>query len=209
MNGDGGRTGAVTRTKVEANGGTPQGNGDGSGNRAETGTGTGVETCRGTQNENRDGNEDGIREGGGEANERKKKHKTCRRDQSFSFRTRHDLCRPRVALAGTRRLCSQGLVSIHAHRTEGVAWYEVGDEANGFRGGIRVGDRNRDRNRFGGGNGDVNVDGEGGGAGTTTGMEANQGPQDGNENGRRGTGSRRVEERRVCASKPRRVVNAM
>ena len=114
-----------------------------------------------------------------------------------------------MALAGTRRLCSQGLGSIHAHLTEGVAWYEVEDEANGFRGGIRVGDRNRDRNRFGGGNGDVNVDGEGDGAGTTTGMEANQGPQDGNENGRRGTGSGRVEERRVCASKPRRVVNAM
>ena len=37
-------------------------------------------TCRGTQDENGDGNEDGIKEGGGEANERKKPHKTCRRD---------------------------------------------------------------------------------------------------------------------------------
>ena len=74
-------------------------------------TKTEVETCRGTQDEhgdgsedgnessrrdlnwdkdgNGDGNEDGIREGGGETNERTELHNTCRRDQPFSFRTRH------------------------------------------------------------------------------------------------------------------------
>ena len=114
-----------------------------------------------------------------------------------------------MALAGTRQLRSHGPGSIQAHRTEGVAGYEVGGVANGFRGGIRVGDRNGDWNGFGGGNGDVNVDGKGDGAGTTTGMEANQGPQDANENGKRGTGSGRVEERRVCARKPKTVVDVM
>ena len=66
-----------------------------------------METCRGTQYENGDGNEKGIREGGGEPNKRMKPHKTCRRDQSYSFRTRHHLCRSGVALAGTRKLRSQ------------------------------------------------------------------------------------------------------
>ena len=86
---------------------------------------------------------------------------------------------------------------------------EVGDETNGFRSGLKVGDGNGDGNGVGSGNGDVSVDGEGDGAGTTTGVEGNQGTQDWNENGRRGTGSGRVEERRVCASKPRRVVDVM
>ena len=136
---------------------------------------------------NGNGNEDGIREGGGETNERTELHNTCRRDQSFSFRTRHHLCRQGVALAGTRQLRSQGPGSTHAHRTEGVPGCEVGDEANGFRGGIRDGDRNGDPNGVGGGNRDVNVDGHRNGARTTTGVEANQGTQDGNENRRRGT----------------------
>ena len=126
---------------------------------------------------------------------------------AFSFSTRHDLCRLRVALGCTQKLLSQGPGSIPAHRTEGVTGYEVG--ANGFRGGIRVGDRNGDRNGVGGGNGDVNIDEKGDGAGTRTGVEANHRTQDRNENGRRGTGSGRVEERRVCAKKLRRDVDVM
>ena len=125
--------------------------------------------------------------------------KTCRCDQLFTFHTRHHLCRPRVALAGTRQLYSKGPGSIHAPRTEKITGCEVGDKANGLRGRIRVGDRNKD------GNGNVNVDGEGDGAGTTTGVEANERAQDGNENGKRGTGPGRVVERRVCARKPKRV----
>ena len=161
MNGDGSGIGAGTRTKMEANEGTPNGRGDGSGNGAGTRTGTVVLTCRGTQDGNGDENKDAIREGAGEANEGKKSHKTCGRDQSFSFCARQDFCRPRVAFAGTRQLRSQSLGSIHAHRTERVTGCEVGDVAHRFRGGIRVGDRNGDRNGVGGGNGDVTVDGKG------------------------------------------------
>ena len=85
---------------------------------------------------NGDGNEDGIRAAGGEANQHKNPHMSCRRNQSFSFRTHHHLCRQGMALAGTRKLRSQGTGPIHAHRTEGVTGYEVGKEATGFRGGI-------------------------------------------------------------------------
>ena len=70
-------TGAGARTKVGANEQTPNGNGDGSGNGAGTGTRTGLEICRGKQDEDLDGNEEGIREGGGEVNECKKPHKVC------------------------------------------------------------------------------------------------------------------------------------
>ena len=55
----------------------------------------------------------------------------------------------------------------------------------------------------------MNVDGEGDGAGTTTGVEAYQVMQDGNENAKRGTGPGRVDERRKYARKPRRVVGIM
>ena len=135
VNGYGGRTGAGTRTNVEANKVTPDESGDGGGNGAGTGTETRVESCRGTQDEkadrsgdrnesnsgdlnwdkdgNGDGNEDGIREDGGEANERKKSHK-------LSLRTRHHLCRQEVALAGTRQLHLQGPVSVQVDRTQGV-----------------------------------------------------------------------------------------
>ena len=41
-------------------------------------------------------------------------------EQVLSFRTRHHLCRQGVALASSRQLRSQGPVSIHAHRTEGI-----------------------------------------------------------------------------------------
>ena len=73
------------------------------------GRGDGNESCSRDLNEikdgNGDGNEDGIREGGGEENERKKPHKTYRRDQPFSIRTHHHFCRQVVALAGTRQVC--------------------------------------------------------------------------------------------------------
>ena len=56
----------------------------------------------------------------------------------------------------------------------------------------------------------MNVDREEDGAGSKTRVEAiERGTLDGNENGRRGTGSRCVEERRICARKPRRVVDIM
>ena len=58
---------------------------------------------------------------------------------------------------GTRTLRSQGLVPIHAHRTEGVTGSEEREGSNGVGSGIGVG----------GGNGD----GNGSGAGTGTGME--------------------------------------
>ena len=57
--------------------------------------------------------------------------------QALSFRTRHHLCRQGVALASTRQLRSQSLVSLHAHRTEGVAESEGRKKANGVKGGDR------------------------------------------------------------------------
>ena len=40
--------------------------------------------------------------------------------QELLFRSRHHLCRQGVVLASTRQICSQGPVSVHAHRIEGV-----------------------------------------------------------------------------------------
>ena len=73
---------------------------------------------------------------------REKPHKSCRRDQALSFRTRHHLCRQGVALAGTRQLHSQGSVSVHAHRTERVTGSEGQEAANGGGNGNDNGDRN-------------------------------------------------------------------
>ena len=101
-----------------------------------------------------DGNEDGISKDGEEVNGRKKPYTTCRRDQPFSFGTRHHLCRQGVALASTRQLRLQGPVSVNAHRTEGVTGCVGREETNGIMGGIKVG----------GGNGN----GKGSGAGTGT-----------------------------------------
>ena len=70
--------------------------------------------------EDGNGNEGGIGEGGGEVKKRKKPHNGCRRDQVLLFHTRHHLGRQGIALASTRQLRSQGLVPVHAHRTEGV-----------------------------------------------------------------------------------------
>ena len=132
-------------------------NGDGSRDGVRTGMGTGVENQvrskdrkgngSGDRNEssfgyenrdedaNKDGNESGIAEGGGEVKKRKKPHKNCRRDQTLLFCTRHYLGRQGVALAGTRQLRSQGLVPVHAHRTEEV----IGSENRKYRTGSGAG----------------------------------------------------------------------
>ena len=73
---------------------------------------------------------------------------------------RHHLCRQGVALAGTRKLHSQGQVSVHAHRTERVSASEERKGANGVGGGIRVGSGYGDGNGVGGGKGEVNVYGD-------------------------------------------------
>ena len=97
--------------------------------------------------------------------------------QALSFRTRHHLCRHRVALASTRQPHAQGLASVHAHRTGRVTGSEGHEGANGVGGGIGVGGGNGD------GNGDVNGHGDGDGAGTGSGVEVNEGAQDGNGDG--------------------------
>ena len=73
---------------------------------------------------NRDGNENGIGEGRGDAKKRKKPHENCRHDQTLSFRTRHYLCRRGVALTSTQKLRLQGPVPVHAYRIEGVTGSE-------------------------------------------------------------------------------------
>ena len=70
-----------------------------------------------------------------------------------------------MALASTRRLLSQGPVSVHAHRTEGIAGSEEQEEANGVGVGIGVGGGNGDGNEVGSVNRDVNGDRDGNGAG--------------------------------------------
>ena len=96
--------------------------------------------------------------------------------QALSFRTRHHFCGQGVVLASTRQLRSQGPVSVHAHRTEGVTGSEGREGANGVGGGIGAGGGNGDGN--GGGNGDMNGDGDGAERGTGMGVEANEGAQD-------------------------------
>ena len=97
--------------------------------------------------------------------------------QALSFRTRHHLCRQRVALASTRRPHSQGPASVQAHRTGGVTGSEGQEGANGVGGGTGVGGGNGD------GSGDVDGQGDGDGAGAGTGVEANEGAQDGDGDG--------------------------
>ena len=99
--------------------------------------------------------------------------------QALSFRTRHHLCRQRVALASTQRPHSQGPASVQAHRTGGVTGSEGQEGANGVGGGIGVGGGNGDSN----GDGDGYGDGDGAGAGT--GVEVKEGAQDGNGDGSR------------------------
>ena len=102
--------------------------------------------------------------------------------QEHSFRTRHHLCRHGMALASARQLRSQGPVSVHAYRTEGVTVSERREGANGVEGGIGVGSGNGDGNGDGGRNGDVNGDGDWDRVEarmkTGTGVEANLGAQD-------------------------------
>ena len=97
--------------------------------------------------------------------------------QALSFRTRHNLCRQRMALASTRQPHSQGPASVRAHRTGGVPGSEGQEGANGVGGGIGVGGGNGD------GNGDVDGQGDGDGAGAGTGVEADERAQDGNGDG--------------------------
>ena len=51
--------------------------------------------------------------------------------QDHSFRTRHNLCRQGVALAGTQNLRWQGPVSMHAHCTEGEPGFRDVKEQTG------------------------------------------------------------------------------
>ena len=105
--------------------------------------------------------------------------------QVLAFRTRHHLCRQGVALASTRQLRSQGPVSVHVHRTEGVTGSEGREGANGVGDGGGNRDDNGDGNGVEGANGDVNGGGDGNGEGTRTGtgVEANEGAQYGNGDG--------------------------
>ena len=107
--------------------------------------------------------------------------------QALSFRTRHHLCRQGVALGSTRQLRSQGPVSVHAHRTEGVTGSEGREGANGIGGGIGVGGGIGEGNGDGGGDGGVNCngdwDGAGAGAGAGTRVETRGRTQDGNRDG--------------------------
>ena len=102
---------------------------------------------------------------------------------ALSLRTRHHLFRQGVVLASTRQLCSQGPVSVQAHRTEGVTGSKRQEGANEVGGGIGVGGGNGDGKGVEGGNGDVNGYGDGDGAGTGTGVEVNEGAQDGTGDG--------------------------
>ena len=87
------------------------------------------------------------------------------------------LCRQGMAPVGTRQLRSQGLVFVHARRTEGVTGSGRWEGANGAASGIGGG--NGAGNGGGGGNGDVKGDGDG----ARTGADRNEQTQDGNGNG--------------------------
>ena len=110
-----------------------------------------------------------------------------RRRLSFVSQKALSFSRQRVALASTRRLYSQGPVSVYAHRTEGVTGPKEHEGANGVGGGIGVRGRNGDGNGIGGRDGDVNDDGDtdevGAETGMGTGVEANEGALDGNGGG--------------------------
>ena len=124
----------------------------------------------GDEDGNGDGNKEGIGESGKEAKLCNKLHKSYRPDQAHSFRTRHHLCSQGVALAGTRQLCSQGPVSVPAHRTEGATVSERREGENWVGGEIRNGGGNGDWNGVGVGNGDVEVDEGANGARTRLGV---------------------------------------
>ena len=126
--------------------------------------------------------------------------------QAHSFRTRHHLCGPGLALTSTRPLHSQGPVSVQAHRTEGVTRSEGWEGENGVEGGVGVGGGNGDTNGVGGWNGNVNGHGGGdeAGVGTETEVEVKEGVQDGIGDGSgdgagmgTGTGWRPIDEHRM------------
>ena len=101
---------------------------------------------------------------------------------THTFRTRHhNICRQGVALARTRKLRSQGPVSLQTYCTKEVTGSKGREGANGVGGGIEVGGGNGDGNGVGGENG--NGDGDGDGAGTGTGVEVSERTQDGGGDG--------------------------
>ena len=69
--------------------------------------------------------------------------------QALLIRTRYHLCKQGVALPGTRQLRSQGPVSVHAHRTEGVTESRGREGANRVGGGIGIRDGIEDGNGVG------------------------------------------------------------
>ena len=73
--------------------------------------------------------------------------------QALSFPHAPPSLQTGVALASTRQLRSQGPMSVHAHRTEGVTGSEEREGANGVGGGFGDGGRNGDDNGVGGGKG--------------------------------------------------------
>ena len=103
-------------------------------------------------------------------------HKNCTRDKALLSHTRHHLSRQGVALVGTRQLRSQGLVPVHAHRTERATGSEGREGLSGVGSGIGVGGGNGDGNGVGAGDGG----GDGAGTGAGKGVEANEEVQDGN-----------------------------
>ena len=113
-------------TRRRTQDGNRGGNGDGDESSSRDGNGD--------EDGNGDGNENGIEEGGRQTKKRKKPYKHCRRDQALFFRTRQHRCRQRVALPGIRQIHSQGLLPVHAHRTEGVTGSEGREGAKRGRG---------------------------------------------------------------------------
>ena len=212
--GDGAGEGMGTASEVEVNEGAQDGNGTGTGVETRGQPQDGNEDESGDQNESSFGdengdegenggrNEGGIEEGAREMKKHKKpRRNNGRRDQVLLFRTRHHLGRQGVALAGTRHPRSQGLMPVHAHRTERVTGPKRQEGSNEVGSGIGVGGGNGEGNRVRGGDGarrgtgkgaevnegahNGNGDGSADVAGTGTGMgvESLGRTQDGNENG--------------------------
>ena len=142
---DGHGDGAGAETGVEVNEGAQDGNGDGSGDGAETGTGVGTrrrtpdgngdgngngsEDCSGDGNEDDDnGNENRIGEGGREAKKRKKPQNRCRR------RTENG-----GDMGGERKKCTKERVgSVAANPDNLGSNKEAGGGAQGAQGSSKV-----------------------------------------------------------------------
>ena len=72
----------------------------------------------------------------GEAKKRIKPSKNCRRDSGTFIPHASSSLQTGGSTAGTRQLRSQGLVPVHAHRTEGLTGSVGREGANGVGGGI-------------------------------------------------------------------------